>query len=487
MHSSSTGSSGLSRRELLAGFVGGAAPLVMRSQAAGKPPNVVFVICDQMRGDALTFLGSPNARTPNLDRLAAGGLSFINNCSNNPVCLPSRKSMFSGLYPHQHGSLANHHGKPMPLANTMLDYFKQRGYRTGYIGKNHTYAPEAIAAADFVKVRDREPFREYNQWVPPEWHSDTYWPAEECHAWLNTADALQFIDGSRDRNPFFLTVSYFDPHPPYMAPPEFSSKYYSYQMKLPPYIAPSKLSGRLDDYCKAMKCDKIKDAALTETMRYYYASIEGMVDLQVGKIMGALGSKGLLDNTLVVFTADHGDFMGQHRLVRKGMFLYDCLLHVPMIWHVPGIRGGRRSKALTQGIDIFPTLVDLTGGKMPRETPGRSLKALFAAEPNEPERAVFTSSGYAELPRETVEQHKNSAEDSETPLHSLAEEVSSHAQYRNSMIRTRDWKFILSESRPPELYRMDGGWVERENVADRSENAAVRRDMEERLTKWWKW
>jgi choline-sulfatase len=476
-----------SRRELLAGVLAGAAPFVARSQPAGKPRNVVFIICDQMRGDALSFLGSPNARTPNLDRLAATGISFINNCSNNPVCLPSRKSMFSGLYPHQHGSLANGQGKPMPLAGTMLEYFKQRGYRTGYVGKNHTYAEEAIAAADFVKVMDREPFRAYNRWVPPEWHGDTYWPAEECHSALNTADALRFLDGARDRNPFFLTVSYFDPHPPYMAPPEYTSQYFSYQMKLPAYIAPAKLSGRLDDYCKAMNCDRIKDAALTETMRYYYASIEGMVDSQVGRIMETLGNKSLLDNTVVLFTSDHGDFMAQHRLVRKGMFLYDALLHVPMIWHVPGVHGGRRSQALTQGIDIFPTMVDLTGGKPPRDLPGRSLKPLFASEPDEAERAVFTSSGYGELPREVVEQHKDSSAAPDTPLHSLAEETSSQVQFRNAMIRTREWKFILSESRRPELYRMNGSWIEPENVADVAGHAAVRRTLEQRLKTWWKW
>ena len=112
---------------------------------------------------------------------------------------------------------------------------------------------------------------------------------------------------------------------------------------------------------------------------------------------------------------------------------------------------------------------------------------MFAAEPSEPERAIFTSSGYDELPRETVEEHKNSKEDPDLPLHSLAEEVTSHARYRNSMMRTRDWKFILSESRPPELYRMNGGWIEPENVADRPENASVRREMEQRLGTWWKW
>ena len=473
---------------MLSSLVAGAtvAPQFLRSQAPDKPPNVVFIICDQMRGDSMSFLGHACARTPNLDKLASGGVSFDNYFSNNPVCTPSRKSIFSGRYPHEHGSLTNRHGEMLPMSGTMLDYFKARGYRTGYIGKNHALKPEVIQSLDFAKVRDREPFRVYNKFVPPEWHSDTYWPAEETHAWLNTADALQFIEGARDNNPFFLTVSYFDPHPPYMAPPEYTSKYRSDQMRIPPYVDPAKLSGRLVDFCRTMKADKIKDAALTETMRYYYASIEGMVDFQVGRIMASLAQKGLMDNTIVVFTADHGDFMGQHRLVRKGMFLYDCLLHAPMIWHVPGLKGGQRMKALTQSIDYFPTLLELTGGKARPDLPGRSLKSAMGGGPEPAGRQIFTSASYGELPREVVEtNHLNSQPDA--PLHTLAEEMSSDSKNRYSMARSREWKFLLSESRPPELYRMNGGWVEQENVAEKAEYAPVRREMEQKVRAFWQW
>ncbi len=435
----------------------------------------------------MTYMGSPCARTPNLDRLAARGVSCENQFTNGPVCQPSRKSMFSGRYPHEHGTLTNRHGQLLSLPDTMLEHFQKRGYRTGYVGKNDAFLPKAVQTADTVKVRDREPFREYNQYVPPEWHADTYWPSEQTHAWLNTADALQFIDGAADRNPFFLTVSYFDPHPPYMAPPEFTSKYRSDQMRIPEFIHPSRLSGRLEDFWRAMKCDRIKDAALTETMRYYFAAIEGMVDLQVGRIVTALSQKGLLDNTVIAFTADHGDFMGQHRLIRKGMFMYDCLMHVPMIWNAPGMKGGLRSKVLSQGIDIFPTMVDLTGGKIPEGLPGRSLKAAFGGAKDAANRTIFTSSAYGELSRELVETNKDSTADPETPLHTLCEETSSSSKNRYSMIRNHEWKFLLSESRPPELYRMNDGWIERENVADRAEYASVRRDLEDRLRGFWRW
>ena len=119
---------GPTRRQLLGGLLGASAtPQVLRSQSKAKPPNVVFIMCDQMRGDALSFMGSTMARTPNLDKLAKRGISFDNYFSNNPVCTPARKSIFSGRYPHEHGSLTNRHGDMLPLKGTMIDYFKARG------------------------------------------------------------------------------------------------------------------------------------------------------------------------------------------------------------------------------------------------------------------------------------------------------------------------------------------------------------------------
>jgi hypothetical protein len=237
-----------------------------------------------------------------------------------------------------------------------------------------------------------------------------------------------------------------------------------------------------------MRFDKIKDTDLTETMRYYYASIEGMVDLQVGRIINSLESERLLDNTIVLFTSDHGDFMGQHRAVRKSMFLYDALLHVPMIWHVPGITRGRRTHALAQGIDIFPTLVELTGGKLSGDLPGRSLKPMMHGQDDtDPNHAIFTSAGYGEWPRELIETHRLSSADVNLPLHTLVEDGGDEFQYRQAMIRSQEWKLLMSESRPPELYHMNGGWIERENVFNNNSFANVRRDLEKRLKEWWQW
>src|SRR6185369_10575686 len=131
------------------------------------------------------------------------------------------------------------------------------------------------------------------------WHCDAYWPANQTYAHLNTEGALRFL-GSADRTPFFLTVSYFDPHPPYMAPSEYTSRYTSQQMRLPEFVPPETISPRLDEYYRAMRFNRVTDTDLTETMRYYYAAIEWGVDVQVGRIMRELEQRGKLDNTIVV-------------------------------------------------------------------------------------------------------------------------------------------------------------------------------------------
>ena len=154
----------------------------------------------------------------------------------------------------------------------------------------------------------------------------------------------------------------------------------------------------------------------------------------------------------------------------------------------PDRKAGQFTQALAQGIDIFPTLVELTGGKPDGDLPGRSLKPILAGEDRaNASRAIFTSAGYGEWPRELIETNRLSSADPALPLHTLVEDASDELQYRQSMIRNREWKLLLSESRPPELYRMDGGWIERKNLAGDKQYAGIRRDLEMSLTRWWQW
>lgn len=466
-----------------------AAPAMLTGQAADAPPNVIFITSDQMRGDALGFLGSRNARTPNLDRMAKEGVAVVNCFANGPVCVPTRKSCFSGQYPHVHGSPTNVERPLLSWPGSLLEHFQKRGYRTGWVGKNHTFEKSELASLDFASIRDREPFRAYNSYVPPHWHTDVYWPEEKCYPQVNSDAAAGFIRDHRNGDPFFLHVSYFDPHPPYMAPARYTSRYRSSEMKLPVYVPPERLSSRLADYHRAAGFDRITRQDLTETMRYYYAQIEWGVDEQVGRLLRLLEDQGLSQRTIVMFTADHGDFMGTHGMVRKGPFLYDALLHVPMIWHAPGrIARGHRTEALAQSIDIFPTLADLSGGTPPGRLPGRSLAPFLRAErEDDPDRVIFTSSGYSELEEDKLVRSTERKDAGALPLHTQVLRQTAWAEHKMSMARSRDWKLIRNQTRPPELYQMNGGWVERENVAGKSEFASVRRQLETQLSAWWEW
>ena len=481
----------INRRSFLKSGAVLAAGVSLRSRAAhaGRPPNVLFIICDQMRGDAMSCLGHPVARTPNLDKLAAKSVLFENAFANNPVCAPSRVTLFTGLYPHQHGKLTNKFGPFIDsLDNTMLGFFRGLGYKLGWVGKNHTLKKGLPAALDFADIRSREPFRAYNKFVPPFWHSDAYWPENQCHPYINTEAAIQFIKQNKE-TPFFLHVSYFDPHPPYMAAARYSSRYCSANIPLPAYVPPENLSPRLAEQARALHYDRISDADLKETMRFYYAAIEGGVDAQVGRLLKTLHEQNLADDTIIVFTADHGDFMGEFRMVRKGPFLYDALLHIPLIIHAPGrMQPGRRLQNLAQHVDVYPTLMDLAAGQKRDDLPGRSLAPLLQQDAADDEDfAVYASSAYSDLPSDYW-QHPELAyqPNSDVPFHSRVQKLTWKAEQRTIMVRTARWKYIRNESRPPELYDMQSG-REQMNVAGDNAHQAVESTLRHMVEKQWPW
>ncbi len=458
-------------------------------RAVDAPANVLFVTVDQMRGDCISSLGHPNARTPNIDRMAREGVLFANGFASGPVCVPTRKSCFSGLHPHEHGSLTNNDGEDLDFEGTLIDYFAKRGYRTGWVGKDHTYTNGALENLDKADIRSREPFRAYNGYVPPHWHTDVYWPEEDCFPHINTESAIEFIENGPAKDPFFLHVSYFDPHPPYMAPARYSSRYSSADMALPDAVTPIALSERLDRFSRAMGFDRLSREDLTETMRYYYAQIEWGVDRPLGRLLRTLESNGMSASTVVVLTADHGDFMGDYGMVRKGMFLYDSLLHVPMIWHAPGrIAKGLRSESLTQSVDLFPTLAELTGGDTLENLSGRSMAAHLRGEAADgPEHVIFTSAAYGDLAEGVLPADMTPDDIDAKPRHTRVLSPTMRPLHRTKMARAREWKLILNETEAPELYRIGGRPRERANIAAASEHATVRKRLESRLEDWWRW
>ena len=227
---------------------------------------------------------------------------------------------------------------------------------------------------------------------------------------------------------------------------------------------------------------------LVETMRYYYAQVEWGVDRPLGRLLGALEAKGLAENTIVVMTADHGDFMGDCGMVRKGMFLYDALLHVPLLWWAPGrIPAAARTDALAQSADLFPTLAELTGGKRPEDASGISVaESVLGAAQDRP--ALFTSSAYGDMAPDVLPPNLAPDDEDALPRRTQALRPSMRPTHRAKMVRTHEWKYIQNETEPPELYRLaDARPRERANLAGASEHAEIRRTLERQLSAWRPW
>lgn len=466
------------------------------NDSVNPSPNVVLIIADQMRGDALGILQHPNIRTPHLDKMAKEGVVFTNYFTNNPVCVPSRMSMFSGLYPHEHGALSNK-GPVVRLSsakNTLLGYFNEKQYQIGWFGKdNHTYNRDLLESVlDGSSSRRRESFRAYATHTSPHWASTSPWPKEELFAYKTTTDAINFIK-ENSTTPFFTVLSLFDPHPPYFAPAEYVAHYPIDSIKIPEYIAPELLGERLDQHYRAMLFNQLPESDLKNTMAHYYAAIEWGVDQQVGRILTVLEELAIEDNTIVLFTSEHGDFMGEYGMVRKGMFLYDALLRVPFIWQAKGqIQEGVISETLTQSVDILPTLIELTGGS-PSSFPGISLAQILTGKQNNApvDRTIFASAGYTAIPSDYFDSpeppYYSSLPQAERPFHSRILDLQTQPNSRTIMARTKDWKLILSETHPPELFYMDGGWTEGNNLAADPQHANILARLTKQAQATWSW
>jgi len=445
-----------------------------------------------MRGDALGILGNPNAITPHLDRMASEGVLFESYFVNNPVCSPSRMTLFSGLFPHQHGSISNKGRRLLSTTEgTLLGYARARGYRIGWFGKdNHTYRRAVLdEVLDANTSRRREPFRIYPTYIPPYWHGDSLWPEEHLFGTLTTNDAINFI-GSDSERPFFVVLSLFDAHPPYFAPAAYAAHFPVADIVIPPYVDPASLSRRLAEFQQALFFGAMNNHELAATMQYYYASVEWGVDLQVGRVLQALDEQGITDQTIVVFTSDHGDFMGEYGMVRKGMFLYDALLHVPFIWYAPGrITAGGRPDGMAQGVDLLPTLIEAMGEPSPTRGPGQSLWPVLQDQASIEDRTVFAEAGYNELPPDYFQSPEqpffNPPSDDETPFHTRIFDIIFEPVYHTVMARTKDWKLILSETGPAELYHLGGGWTENPNIVEDPANTAVLKSLRNQIESIW--
>ena len=370
------------------------------SARSGEPsprPNVLFVICDDLCC-GLSCYDHPGAVSPNIDRLAARGVRFERAYCQFPLCNPSRSSLLTGRRPARTTIRDNktHFRDIDPTIVTLPQAFKQAGWRSERIGKLYHYGvpaqigtsglddppswdavfnPKGRDVADEPKIFSLEPG---NFGGTVSWLAADGTDAEQTDG-IAAARAVALLEGyAREKTPFFLAVGFYRPHTPYVAPKPWYEKHPLTGVQLPEVP----LEHDAGVPAPAIASRKPEERRLTgdlgrEAVKAYRASVS-FVDAQLGIVIDALDRVGLRDNTIVVFTSDHGYHRGEHGLWQKRS-LFEESSRVPLVVALPGGRAGVTAPETVELVDVLPTLCDLAGVPLPAGVDGRSLAPLVRA------------------------------------------------------------------------------------------------------------
>ena len=339
--------------------------------SAAERPNILFIMTDQHFADAMSgVMGNEYVKTPNLDALAESGVRFDRAYAPNPLCIPARNSIFTGYFPFQTG-LQSNMKDPLPEHMEMMGkHFKDKGYDTGYFGKWHIN----------IKTDDKERHGFDQMGVLKNNGADHLLPEP----------VIGFLNQKREK-PFLLVASFTGPHDICemvrgQKIPGGPIGEFPHSDDCPP--APINLAPPIDETdSMAMMRSSYEVTTMTpikdftpekwRQMRWGYYQLIERSDREIGKVLAALKDAGLLENTLVIFTADHGDCTGAHQFAQKTVF-YDEAARIPFIVSMPGtVSPGTTKKLVNVGIDTFPTMLDFAGLTIPSYLKGLSVKPVL--------------------------------------------------------------------------------------------------------------
>lgn len=380
-----------------------------------KRPNIIFIITDQQRFDTIAGLGFPYMDTPHLDRLIAEGVSFTGCHVTAASCAPARASLFKGFYPHTTGILKN----ADRWRHSWIELLNTAGYHCTNVGKMHSWPFEtelgfderyvvenkdrylegryyfdewdkALRARGLIK-QQRELYRklpDYRQRVGAfEWELP-----EDTHPDMFVGDmATWWIDSYPKTEPLFLQIGFPGPHPPYDPIPRYAEPYLNKELPLlevtqeeldnqpPPLQEMRRHNNQVDHDSVVLPLDPTHEQR--HRQRAYYLANVTMIDEKVGAIMEALERNGYLDDTVVIFTSDHGDCLTDHGHSQKWT-MYDAVTRVPLIVWSPGrFQGGRTIDALCQQMDIGPTILELAGIEVPHNLEATTMLPALCGAP----------------------------------------------------------------------------------------------------------
>ncbi len=420
-------------------LAGGPAILRGASRKPGDKPNLLFLWTDEQRADTLAAYGNHRFRVPTLNQLAAESVVFRRCYDTQPVCTPARSTVLTGLWPHQNGCVQNN----IPLraeTKTLPELLNDDAYRTGYIGKWHLGDEifpqhgfeERVSTEDtysryFSPARDKNARSSYHQFLlelgykPNDTKNNKFsrsfavrLPVEHCKPAFMAREATRFLLQHR-REPWLLHVNFLEPHMPFYGP--YNDLHTAEEAPLPANYPGTPIEKEPEYYqqkrrgylTKGFGGESLKTRAGWQRICRNYAGLCSQVDQAVSRILWALETSGQAENTIIVFTSDHGDQMGSHQLLAKGV-MYEEAVRIPFLLRVPF----RRQAHFTvdrpvSHISVVPTLLELMGKPVPDNLPGESLvPVLEGRQPRQQDifsewdsrgkgpngRAIFTADGW---------------------------------------------------------------------------------------------
>ncbi|MFW6060082.1 MAG: sulfatase [Phycisphaeraceae bacterium] len=390
-------------------------------------PNILFIMDDQHRFDWLGCAGADWVNTPNIDRLAARGMRFTNCYTNAPVCAPARIALATGKQITRVGALSN--GAYLPLsAPTYYQRLRDHGYYVGCVGKLDLAKPDryngirgdrpityAWGFTHPIECEGKMHAGGYSEPIGPytahlhergllqKFHEDykqrsmTGWAIDTRDSVLPTEDfedayigrrAAEWIADIPDDFPFHLFVSFVGPHDPFDPPTEYAERYRGADMPEPIPPAGEDKPESIRRKAEALEHAGRTPEQIAEARRQYSAAVE-QIDDEVGRMIGALEQRGMLENTYIIFSSDHGEMLGDHGLYTKSV-PFEAAAHVPLIIAGPGIPAGRTSDAMVELIDLNPTICDLAGVEPAPSLDARSLAPVLREEANEHRSEVLS-------------------------------------------------------------------------------------------------
>ncbi len=460
-----------------------------------RAPNVVLIISDQQRADTMPGVRAADVSTPHLEWLAAQGTLFRRAYCVTPMCSPARASLLSGLYPHTTGMISNHQERPisnelhlLPEVRLLADYLQPRGYACAYTGKWHLgtgsdrrgFRDFVTRASDYdVDGPEQNDILRFTERIgvtiggkqgghdadPAQFDRRTkigpsLLPLAYHPSMLDARAAARFIHGmATDERPFCLVYSCHEPHPPFVSPRPFDRMYEPADMPLPETrhdnVGPRLLRNRAD--WQLRPADPFDDDDLRAMWAGYYGAVS-YVDHLVGVILAALIESDQFDETLFIFTSDHGEMLGSHGLLAKGSVLYEELMNIPLLIRPPGgLAAGHCTDRLVTHVDLVPTILRWCGASVPGELQGADIGAL-AQGGDEP-----AHDGIA------LEYHSSNWGERPAPLRAW---------------RTEDWKYVGTDGGDDELYDLRADPLERHNLIEQAAAAEARGQMQAALATW---